>query len=284
MARAARGRLPRRVAMPTDVGYGQISYDERLGEGAAMASEAGFPPGSIALVTGASSGIGESIASTLVGNDYRVICASRRADKLADLCSRLGNGAHALELDVTDGLSVESLLSRVPEDWRTIDILVNNAGHDVGGRRRFDQGSAKQWASIIETNVIGLIRTTQAVIPGMIERDHGHVVNIGSIAGLSPYATGTIYSASKHAVHGFSESLRLDFAGTGIRVTEILPGMVRTNFALARWGDRARADSFYDDFGACLVPDDIARTVLFAIQQPPNVVISQLVVVPSAQR
>lgn len=136
-----------------------------------MATETGLPAGRTALVTGASSGIGESIATTLVNNDYRVICASRRGDKLAALSSSLGSGAHALELDVTDASSVESLLSRLPEDWRSIDILVNNAGHDEGGRRRFDEGSAAQWASIIETNVIGLIRTTHAVIPGMIERD-----------------------------------------------------------------------------------------------------------------
>ena len=249
-----------------------------------MASEAGFPAGSIALVTGAGSGIGEGIATALANSDYRVICAGRRMDKLSDLSARLGGNAHPLMLDVTAASSVESLLSRLPEDWRTIDILVNNAGHDQGGRRRFDEGSASEWASIIETNVIGLIRTTHAVIPGMIARDHGHVVNIGSIAGLSPYATGTIYSGSKHAVHGFSESLRLDFAGTGLRVTEILPGLVRTEFALTRWRDQARADSFYDDFGDCLSPQDIARSVLFAIEQPSNVVISQLVVVPSAQR
>lgn len=249
-----------------------------------MATEAGFAAGRTALVTGASSGIGESIATILANNDYRVICAGRRGHKLAALSSSLESGAHALELDVSDASSVESLLSRLPEDWRSVDILVNSAGHDEGGRRRFDEGSAAQWASIIETNVNGLIRTTHAVIPGMIGRDHGHIVNIGSIAGISSYATGTIYSASKHAVHGFSESLRLDFAGTGIRVTEILPGMVRTDFALNRWGDAARADRFYDDFGVCLTPQDIARTVLFALEQPPHVVISQLVVVPSAQR
>lgn len=249
-----------------------------------MAARAGFPAGSIALVTGASGGIGESVACMLVDNGYRVICASRRADTLASLARRLGDGACALELDVTDGSSVESLSSRLPRDWRDIDILVNNAGHDQGGRRRFDEGDADQWASIIETNVIGLMRVTHAVLPGMIARDHGHIVNLGSIAGLSPYATGSVYSGSKHAVHGFSESLRLDYAGTGIRVTEILPGLVRTDFALNRWRDQARAESFYDDFGECLVPDDIARTVLFAIQQPANVVISQLVVVPSAQR
>lgn len=249
-----------------------------------MATRAGFPAGSIALVTGASSGIGESVATMLVENGYRVICASRRGDTLADLARKLGDGACSLELDVTDASSVESLSSRLPEDWRSIDILVNNAGHDEGGRRRFDEGNAAEWASIIETNVTGLIRVTLAVIPGMIARDHGHIVNLGSISGISSYATGTIYSGSKHAVHGFSESLRLDYAGTGIRVTEILPGLVRTNFALNRWRDQERADDFYDDFGECLVPDDIARTLLFAIQQPANVVISQLVVVPSAQR
>jgi len=249
-----------------------------------MAGKVEFPAGATALVTGATSGIGESIATTLVQNGCRVICAGRRVDKLAVLGETLGPASRALALDVTDASSLESLASRLPEDWRDIDILVNNAGHDEGGRRRFDEGEAEQWASIIETNVIGLIRTTHAVIPGMVARDHGHIVNIGSIAGLTPYATGTIYAGSKHAVHGFSESLRLDFAGTGIRVTEILPGLVRTNFALNRWHDQKRADSFYDDFGDCLSPDDIARTVLFALQQPPHVVISQLVIVPSAQR
>jgi 3-hydroxy acid dehydrogenase / malonic semialdehyde reductase len=249
-----------------------------------MVSDAGFPAGSVALVTGASSGIGEAIATTLVDNGYRVICAARRLAKLAQLTERLGSTAHALELDVTDAASVESLHDRLPQDWRSIDILVNNAGHDRGGRRRFDEGSAADWAAIIDTNVTGLIRTTHAVIAGMLERDHGHIVNIGSVAGISSYATASIYTGSKHAVHGFSESLRLDYAGTGIRVSEILPGMVRTNFALNRWRDQARADTFYDDFGVCLTPEDIARTVLFAIQQPPHVVISQLVVVPSSQR
>ena len=248
-----------------------------------MASKAEFPKGATALVTGATSGIGESIAAMLVQSGCRVICAGRRVEKLAALGETLGPAAHTLALDVSDADSVESLDSRLPEDWRDIDILVNNAGHDQGGRRRFDEGQAAQWASIIETNVTGLIRATHAVIPGMIARDHGHIVNIGSVAGLAAYATGTIYAASKHAVHGFSESLRLDFAGTGIRVTEILPGLVRTNFALNRWHDQKRADSFYDDFGDCLSPDDIARTVLFALQQPPHVVISQLVIVPSAQ-
>ena len=117
----------------------------------------------------------------------------------------------------------------------------------------------------------------------MRDAGEGYVVNIGSISGFQPYATGTIYAASKHAVHGFSESLRLDYRGTGIRVTEILPGMVRTGFAEARWEDPDKAQTFYDDFGTCLEPADIARTVLFVLEQPAHVVISQLVVVPDGQ-
>lgn len=240
-------------------------------------------PGSLALVTGASSGIGAAIAEHLIDIDCRVVCAARGMGRLQEVVGRLGSDSRAIELDVADGHSVESLLDRLPPEWRAIDILVNNAGHDVGGRRAFHEGDADQWASIIETNVIGLIRVTRQLITGMRERDRGHIVNIGSNAGFQPYATGTIYAGSKHAVHGFSESLRLDYAGTGIRVSEIMPGLVRTGFAEARWKDADRAKDFYDNFGDCLSPGDIARAVVFALQQPPNVVISQLVVMPSAQ-
>ena len=117
----------------------------------------------------------------------------------------------------------------------------------------------------------------------MVARDSGHIVNIGSIAGYTPYAGGTIYAGSKYAVHGFSESLRKDFRKTGIRVTEILPGMVKTGFAFARWGDEERAAKFYEDFGDCLLPEDVAQTVIFAVRQPRHVAISQLTVVPSNQ-
>ena len=170
---------------------------------------------------------------------------------------------------------------RLPSGFREVDVLVNSAGHDIGGRRRFDAGSADEWAKIVETNVTGLIRVTRKAIPGMLARDRGHVVNVGSIAGLVAYKTGSIYAASKHAVHGFSESLRLDFAGTGVRVTEILPGMVRTEFALNRWKDEGTAAAYYDDYGTCLEPDDIARAAVYCLRQPPHVVISQLVVMPN---
>lgn len=234
--------------------------------------------GAVALVTGAGSGIGEATARRLAEAGLRVVCAGRRIERVEPVAAAIGG--HALELDVVDPKSVESIEERLPAGIREIDVLINSAGHDVGGRRRFDAGSADQWAKIIETNVTGLVRVTRQVIPGMLARDRGHIVNIGSIAGLVAYKTGSIYAASKHAVHGLSESLRLDFAGTGVRVSEILPGMVRTEFALNRWKEERTAAAFYDDYGICLDPDDIARAVLYCLQQPPHVVISQLVVMP----
>ena len=235
--------------------------------------------GAVALVTGAGSGIGEATARRLAEAGVRVICAGRRLERVEAVATEVGG--HALRLDVVDPASVESMDQRLPCGLREVDVLVNSAGHDVGGRRRFDAGSADEWAKIVETNVTGLIRVTRKAIPGMLARDRGHVVNVGSIAGLVAYKTGSIYAASKHAVHGFSESLRLDFAGTGVRVTEILPGMVRTEFALNRWKDEGTAAAYYDDYGTCLEPDDIARAAVYCLRQPPHVVISQLVVMPN---
>lgn len=248
-------------------------------------TEESYPrPGSVALVTGGGSGIGAAVAEALVGIGCRVVCAGRRVDKLQAFTRRLGKSAHPLELDVADQKSVDGLFDRLPQALHEIDILVNNAGHDVGGRHRFDQGTMADWQSIIETNVVGLIRVTHKVIAGMVARDRGHVVNLGSIAGRRGYAGGTLYAGSKFAVHGFSDSLRLDFRNTAIRVPEIMPGMVRTDFAANRWkGDQAHADDFYDEFGVCLAPADVARTVVFALQQPPHVVIAQLMVVPISQ-
>lgn len=233
-----------------------------------------------ALVTGASSGIGEAICRMLVSSQYKVIGAARTESKLHALLDELGSSFHPLLLDVTNTESVSSLIDRLPEDFRGVDVLVNNAGHDIGGRRLFEQGSAQQWNDIIETNVQGLMRVTHAMIGGMLAAGHGHVVNIGSIAGLKPYATGAAYVTSKYAVHGFSESLRLDYAGRGVRVSEIMPGLVRSDFAHQRLGDEEKAEAFYNSFEKSLSPDDIAKTVLFALQQPGHVEIAQLVVLP----
>ena len=249
-----------------------------------MAEENQPHKGSVALVTGAGSGIGEAVAEALAEIGCRVVCAGRRVDRLEAVARRLGDSTYAVQLDVTDRKSVDTLFDRLPEDLHEIDILVNNAGHDLGGRQRFDQGKMADWESIIETNVVGLVRVTYKVISGMVARDRGHIVNLGSIAGTRGYAGGTLYAGSKFAVHGFSELLRLDFRNTGVRVTEILPGMVHTDFAFNRWrGDQGHAENFYQEFGVCLAPADVARTVVFAVQQPPHVVIAQLMVVPISQ-
>lgn len=233
-----------------------------------------------ALVSGASGGIGAAICRHLVDDGYRVIGSARDSASLRGLQQQLGERFHAITLDVTDAAAVRDIASRLPRDCGDIDVLVNNAGHDVGGRRLFEQGSAEQWCDIIDTNVQGVIRLTHALVGNMLARGAGHIVNLGSIAGLKPYATGSAYVSSKYALHGLSETLRLDFAGRGIRVTEIMPGLVRSGFAERRLGDAQQAREFYDSFEQCLDPDDVARTVLFALQQPKHVEIAQLVVLP----
>ena len=234
----------------------------------------------VALVTGASAGIGAEICRTLVASGHRVIAAARNRGNLDALAGELGENLAPLVLDVTDADAVAALVQNLPPGFEKVDILVNNAGHDSGGRRLFDEGSAEQWCDIMETNVQGLIRVTHALVGGMLQRGHGHIINLGSIAGLRPYATGTAYVASKYAVHGLSETLRLDYAGRGIRITEIMPGLVRSGFAEQRLGNADEAREFYDSFAACLRPEDVAATVAFAIAQPRHVEIAQLVVLP----
>jgi NADP-dependent 3-hydroxy acid dehydrogenase YdfG len=162
-------------------------------------------------------------------------------------------------------------------------VLINNAGHDVGGRRHFVEGEAEQWTAIIETNVNGVIRVTRELLEGMLERDRGHVVNIGSIAGVRPYEGGSAYVASKFAVRGLSECLRLDCRDSRVRITEILPGTVRTEFAERRTGDVDAASRFYGGFADLLHADDVARAIVYALEQPPHAVVSQLVLLPSSQ-
>ena len=234
----------------------------------------------VVLISGASSGIGEAICRLLIEQEYRVVGAARNESRLQQLAAELGEGFYPLVLDVTDSAAVAGVQQALPREFHDIEVLVNNAGHDVGGRRLFDEGSAEQWCDIIETNVQGTIRLTRALIEGMLDRGSGHILNMGSIAGIKSYATMTAYVSSKYAVHGFSETLRLDYAGRGIRVTEIMPGLVRTGVAQQRLGDAQQAQEFYDDAEQCLQPEDVARTVIYAIQQPRHVEIAQLVVLP----
>jgi len=232
------------------------------------------------LVTGASSGIGKALSILLLENGYRVIGTSRKTGSLNELSTDYSGMFHALELDVDDEGSVSSLFDRLPESWRVIDVLINNAGSDIGGRKRFDQGNVQDWINTINTNANGVIRVTYKVVQGMVERNIGDIINIGSTSGLDPVPMTAAYSASKHAVNGLSESLRKEYENTGIRVMHVLPGMVRTQFAANRFGSEQQGEAFYDDFGKWLHPEDVASSVLFVLQQPRHVVISQLVVIP----
>ncbi|NQV44566.1 MAG: SDR family oxidoreductase [Rhodospirillales bacterium] len=252
----------------------------------AQSSDSLQTPGRVALVTGAGSGIGLAVAKAMVVRGMRVIAAGRDPDRLQSVRDELGEQVIPFVLDVTDANAVatlpDTLADILPDDLCAVDVLVNNAGHDVGGRRAFQDGTADEWAAIIETNVNGLMRVTRAMVPGMLERGQGHIINMGSVSGLYTYAGGSAYNASKFAVRGFTEALRKDLAATDIRVTEILPGMVRTNFAANRLkGDEKAADEFYDRVASCLSPADIAESVMFALGQPPHVTISQLVVEPT---
>ena len=235
----------------------------------------------IALVTGATRGIGLCVARALIDSGMRVILSGRDRSRLESIVKELGDRAHGMVLDVADPAACADFIGDLPAPLRKIDILVNNAGHDVGGRRLFHEGDSRDWDAIIETNVRGLMRVTHAVLPGMLDRGSGHIINMGSVAGVYTYRTGNVYNMSKFAVHGFTEALRKDLDHTDLRVTEIMPGLVKTDFAENRnKGDARAAEQFYRSFPVHLEPEDVARAVVYAVTQPDHVVISQLMIEP----
>ena len=249
-----------------------------------MSDDGILQPGAVALVAGASAGIGAATANALAEAGARVISASRNLERLQALSESIGPDCHAVELDVTDPQSVESLIERLPEALRQIDVLIACAGHDVGGRKPFDEGEVEDWAGIIETNVTGMIRVCHAVIPGMLARGRGHVVTLGSIAGLKTYKGGTIYNASKFAVRGFTDALRLDYKDSALRITEILPGLTRTEFAATRrGGDESAGDAFYGAAPQVLEAGDIADCIVFALKAPARMTIAQIVALPTLE-
>jgi 3-hydroxy acid dehydrogenase/malonic semialdehyde reductase len=235
-----------------------------------------------ALITGAAGGMGSAIAQALVAAGHRVVLVDRDESRLAELAARLGDGISAtVTLDITDGAAVARLPDRIPAAFRPVDILINNAGHDIGGRKRFDVGDADDWAAIIETNLTGTMRVTRALLPDMVARNSGDVITMGSIAALRIVQDMAPYNASKAGLHMWIDVLRAELAETGIRVTEIMPGLTRTNIIVTRYrGDRAMEKAYFDQFKMALDPEDVARTVMFAIQQPRDVQIAQLVVLP----
>lgn len=239
-------------------------------------------PGVVALVTGASSGIGAATARHLAERGARVIGTGRNRDRLEALAAELGDSGLMIEMDVRDDASVTTALAGLPATWRAVDILVNNAGHDAGGWQKFQDLDRGASDDVIDTNVTGLIRMTSHIVPGMIARNRGHIVNIGSISSFTPFPKSAVYCASKFAVDGFTQSLRMDMADTAIRVTQIDPGVVLTGFQLSRYkGDQAAADAFVESYPTGLTPNDVARSICFALEQPAGVMIDRIVLEPT---
>lgn len=238
------------------------------------------------LVTGATSGIGEATARLFAAEGCNLIITGRRAERLKQLKKEMENECgcevQALCFDVRDRFQCEAALGSLKESFRTIDILVNNAGL-AAGLEHIDQGDLNDWDAMIDTNVKGLLYITRLVARGMIERGGGHIINIGSIAGTQPYENGGVYCATKHAVHALSQVMRSDFLRSGIKVTEIRPGMVETEFSEVRFhGDRDRAAAVYEGV-APLRGEDIAETIVWAASQPPHVNIDEILLTPVQQ-
>ncbi|MBK7536027.1 MAG: SDR family NAD(P)-dependent oxidoreductase [Myxococcales bacterium] len=236
--------------------------------------------GLTALVTGASSGIGRATATALHRLGAHVVLVSRRQERLDELVAALGERATALVLDVRDPAAVAALADH--PQLREVALVINAAGLALG-LDPVAQASLVDWDTMIETNCKALVHVTRAMVPGMVERRRGHVVHIGSVAGTYPYPAGHVYGATKAFVHQFSQAMKSDLAGTGVRVTCIEPGMVETEFSVVRFaGDRERADKVYQGMQP-LTADDIADLVVFAVTRPAHVNVNIIEVMPEAQ-
>ncbi len=235
------------------------------------------------FVTGASAGFGDAITRRFVAEGARVIAVARSADKLEKLAGELGDAVLPVTLDVSDPEAVKTKIGSLPEGWKEVDVLVNNAGL-AKGLQPAHQADLADWDEMIATNVRGLTHVTRALLPGMVERGRGHVLNIGSIAGTYPYPGGNVYGATKAFVHQFSLNLRSDLHGTGVRVTNVEPGMVGgTDFSKVRFdGDQGKADKVYAGTTP-LTADDVAESVYWAASQPAHVNINVIELMPVVQ-
>jgi 3-hydroxy acid dehydrogenase / malonic semialdehyde reductase len=236
--------------------------------------------GKTVLITGASSGIGRATAFAFAKEGCRLLLCARRLDLLVRLQQELAAGdapaTHAFPLDVRDRAAVEGAVSHLPGDWNQIDILVNNAGLSRGLTKLYED-DPENWEEMIDTNVKGLLYVTRAVVPGMVERGSGHVINMGSTAAYITYANGAVYCASKAAEKAISEGLKIDLMGTPVRVTSVDPGMVETDFSVVRFrGDEERAAKVYQNITP-LKPEDIAETIVWAASRPAHVNIHTIV-------
>ncbi|MCX2944488.1 bifunctional NADP-dependent 3-hydroxy acid dehydrogenase/3-hydroxypropionate dehydrogenase YdfG [Rahnella perminowiae] len=237
----------------------------------------------IIFVTGATAGFGAEIARKFVKEGHKVIATGRRKERLDDLKAELGDALYAVELAVTNRAFIEEAVASLPADWRNIDVLVNNAGLALG-LEKADKASLEDWDKMIETNTKGLVYMTRAVLPGMVERNTGHVINIGSTAGNWPYAGGNVYGATKAFVRQFSLNLRTDLHGTHVRVTNIEPGLCGgTEFSNVRFkGDDEKVSKTYDNTNP-LTAADVAESVFWASTLPAHVNINSIEMMPVSQ-
>jgi len=238
----------------------------------------------IALITGATAGIGEATARLLAKNNFRLILCGRRGDRLKALQDELTSttAVTTLTFDITKRAQVSKAIQSLPAEWQDIAVLINNAG-GAHGLDPIQNGSVDDWDAMIDVNIKGLLYISHAVIPIMVAKNRGHIVNLGSIAGREVYANGNVYCASKFAVDALSRAMRIDLNASAIKVTQVNPGLVETEFALVRFkGNKERASQPYKGLEP-LRGDDIADLILFALTRPPHVVVADMVVFPVAQ-
>ncbi|MBB6001086.1 SDR family NAD(P)-dependent oxidoreductase [Streptomonospora salina] len=238
---------------------------------------------STAFVTGASTGFGAEIARRFAGSGVRVVAAARRGERLAGLAEELGSNVHPLELDVRDRAAVAAAVEGLPAEFAEVDVLVNNAGL-AKGMAGAAEADLDDWERMVDTNCKGAMYATRALLPGMVERGRGHIVNIGSTAANHPYAGGNVYGATKAFLRQFSLNLRADLHGTGVRVTDVEPGLAGgTEFSEVRFdGDRERAQKVYEGTEP-LGPGDVAETVHWVVAQPAHVNVNTIELMPVSQ-
>nr|WP_297913016.1 SDR family NAD(P)-dependent oxidoreductase [uncultured Allomuricauda sp.] len=236
------------------------------------------------LITGATSGIGRSTANLLATQGFHLILCGRRQERLDEVQADLGSQTqvHTLNFDVRERKMVFDAIASLPKDFARIDVLINNAGN-AHGLDPIDDGNLDDWDAMLDINVKGLLYVSKAVLPQMVTRKSGHIINIGSTAGKEVYPKGNVYCASKHAVDAINQGMRIDLNAHGIRVGAINPGLVETEFSQVRFkGDENRAEKVYQGYQP-LRPEDIAELILFTITRPGHVNIADLVVMPTAQ-
>jgi 3-hydroxy acid dehydrogenase/malonic semialdehyde reductase len=240
----------------------------------------------IVLITGASSGIGRACAHKFAEAGTRLVLMARRKDRLQELGTELkqkyGTASYIVELDVRDRKAVQQVFNKLPDAWQKVDVLVNNAGLSRG-LDKLHEGSIDDWEEMIDTNVKGLLYVSRAVLPGMVQRKRGTVVNIGSIAGHEVYPKGNVYAASKFFVDAITKGTRMDLVDTPIRICTVDPGLVETEFSMVRFrGDAERAKKVYQGLRA-LLPEDIADAVFYCASAPPHVQVAEMILLATNQ-